>query len=44
MRTCAKPAQSLTLPPPSAPPDLQQMTTIAAQYGVDILGPPGIPS
>jgi quercetin dioxygenase-like cupin family protein len=44
MRTCAKPAQSLTLPPPSAPPDLQQMTTIAAQYGIDILGPPGIPS
>ena len=44
MRTCAKPAQALTLPPPSAPPDLQQMTTIAAQYGIDILGPPGIPS
>ncbi len=44
MRSCAKPAQSLTLPPPSDPPDLQQMTTIAAQYGIDILGPPGIPS
>lgn len=44
MRTCAEPAQSLTLPPPSEPPDLQQMTAIASQYGIDILGPPGIPS
>lgn len=44
MRTCAEPAQSLALPPPSEPPDLQQMTAIASQYGIDILGPPGIPS
>jgi quercetin dioxygenase-like cupin family protein len=44
LRTCAQPAQSLTLPPPSEPPDLQQMTAIASQYGIDILGPPGIPS
>jgi quercetin dioxygenase-like cupin family protein len=44
MRACAEPAQSLTLPPPSDPPDLQQMIAIASQYGIDILGPPGIPS
>lgn len=44
MRTCAEPAQSLTFPPPGELPDLQQMTAIASQYGIDILGPPGIPS
>ena len=45
MRTCAEPAHSLTLPPPpSAPPDPRQLTAIAAEYGIDILGPPGIPS
>lgn len=45
MRACAEPAQSLTLPPPpKAPRDPRQMTAIAAEYGIDILGPPGIPS
>ena len=44
MRTCAEPAPSRTLPPPRDPPDPQHMTTIAAEYGIDILGPPGIPS
>jgi quercetin dioxygenase-like cupin family protein len=45
MRSCAQPARSLTLPPPpSAPPDPGQLTAIAAEYGIDILGPPGIPS
>jgi len=45
MRSCAEPAQSLTLPPrPSVPPDPGRMTAIAAEYGLDILGPPGIPS
>jgi len=44
MRACSRPAQSLTLPPPpSTPPDPAQLTAIAAQYGIDILGPPGIP-
>jgi quercetin dioxygenase-like cupin family protein len=44
MRTCAEPAQSLTLPPPaSAPPDPGQLAAIAAEYGLEILGPPGIP-
>ena len=40
-----EPAQSRTLPPrPSVPPDPGRMTAIAAEYGLDILGPPGIPS
>jgi hypothetical protein len=45
MRTCAEPARSLTLPPPPAsPPDLAQIAALAAGYGIDIIGPPGIPS
>jgi hypothetical protein len=45
MGSCGEPAQSLTLPPrPSVPPDPGRMTAIAAEYGLDILGPPGIPS
>ena len=45
MRTCAEPAHSLTLPPPPAsPPDLAQIAAIAAEYGIEIVGPPGIPS
>jgi quercetin dioxygenase-like cupin family protein len=45
MRTCAEPAPSLTLPPPpSSPPDLAQIAALAAEYGIDILGPPGIPA
>jgi quercetin dioxygenase-like cupin family protein len=45
MRTCAEPARSLTLPPPPAsPPDPAQMAALAAEYGIEIIGPPGIPS
>jgi len=40
---CAEPAQALTLPPPGDPHP-EQMTAIAAEYGIDILGPPGIPA
>jgi quercetin dioxygenase-like cupin family protein len=44
MRTCAEPAPSRTLPPPpSSPPDLAQIVALAAEYGIGILGPPGIP-
>ena len=45
MRANAEPASVLTLPPPSSgPPDVERMSTSAAQYGIDILGPPGIPT
>jgi quercetin dioxygenase-like cupin family protein len=45
LRALSEPAQTLTLPPPSAaPPDPQQMMATAAEYGIEILGPPGIPS
>ena len=45
MRTLSEPAQSLTLPPAtSRPPDPERMMTTAAEYGIEILGPPGIPS
>lgn len=45
MRAGAEPARELRIPePPSAPPDPAQMATVAAEYGIEILGPPGIPS
>src|ERR1700694_913747 len=45
MRAAGEPAQSLTLPPPpSEPPDPARLAAGAAEYGIEILGPPGIPS
>jgi hypothetical protein len=45
MRTCAEPARALTLPPPpDSPPDPAQLAALAAEYGIEIIGPPGIPS
>jgi hypothetical protein len=45
MRTLAEPARSLTIPPPaSEPPDVQHLSAVAAEYGIEILGPPGIPA
>ena len=44
MRTAAEPAHSPTLPPPTSPPDPAQMAALAAEYGIEIIGPPGIPS
>ena len=45
MRTLSEPAQALTLPPASVqPPDPERMMATAAEYGIEILGPPGIPS
>jgi quercetin dioxygenase-like cupin family protein len=45
MRSCAEPAKALTLPPPPGePPDAGRMGAIAEEYGIEILGPPGIPS
>lgn len=45
VRTLAEPAGSLTIPPPpTEPPDVARMTALAADYGMEILGPPGIPA
>ncbi len=45
MRALAEPAAELVIPPPAAePPDVEAMTRLAAEYGIEILGPPGIPS
>jgi quercetin dioxygenase-like cupin family protein len=44
MRALAEPAQSLTIPPaPEGPPDMERVMATAAEYGIEILGPPGIP-
>jgi len=32
-----------TPPPPSEPPDVGLIVSTAARYGIEILGPPGIP-
>ena len=41
----SQPAQTLTVPPPAEPPsDLAPMIAAAAAYGVEIIGPPGIPA
>jgi quercetin dioxygenase-like cupin family protein len=44
MRALSEPATSLTVPPPAdVPPDIQLLALTAAEYGLEILGPPGIP-
>ena len=41
----SEPAQALTLPPVSLqPPAMDAMMAAAAEHGIEILGPPGIPS
>ena len=45
MRTLSEPATELVIPAPATePPDVEAMTRLAAEYGIEILGPPGIPS
>ena len=45
IRALGQEAESLTIPPaPTAPPDVERMSAVAAEYGMDILGPPGIPA
>ncbi len=45
VRTGAVPAQRSEIPPaPTEPPDIAAMTALAAEYGIEILGPPGIPA
>ena len=44
-RAMSQPAPSLTVPPPMEPPaDPSPMIAAAAEYGLEILGPPGIPA
>ena len=44
VRGLAVPATSRTLPPPTVqPPSLNRIMAAAAQYGIEIIGPPGIP-
>jgi quercetin dioxygenase-like cupin family protein len=45
VRRAGEPAPRLEVPPPATePPDIAQMTALAAEYDIEILGPPGIPS
>lgn len=45
MRAGAQPAERLEIPPAATePPDIARMTALAAEYGIEILGPPGIPA
>jgi mannose-6-phosphate isomerase-like protein (cupin superfamily) len=43
VRAVTTPAEEITLPPKGSgqEPDLDDMTVIAARYGIEILGPPG---
>jgi quercetin dioxygenase-like cupin family protein len=45
MRAFSEPATELVIPPAATePPDVEAMIRLAAEYGVEILGPPGIPT
>ncbi|MCX4695832.1 quercetin 2,3-dioxygenase [Streptomyces sp. NBC_01408] len=44
-RSLGKPAPSLEIPPHGIVlPDLEQVRAIAAEFGIEVLGPPGIPA
>jgi quercetin dioxygenase-like cupin family protein len=45
IRTLAEPASGPELPPgPATPPDMELVMQTAAEYGLEILGPPGLPA
>jgi quercetin dioxygenase-like cupin family protein len=45
MRAIGQPAPTLAIPPAAEPPaDITPLVTAAAEYGIEILGPPGIPA
>jgi len=45
MRAFSEPAERLAIPPAAtAPPDIEAMVAGAAEHGIEILGPPGIPA
>jgi quercetin dioxygenase-like cupin family protein len=44
-RAAGVPARSLTIPPPpSETPDPGKMAAVAAEFGIEVIGPPGIPA
>ena len=44
-RAASEPAARREIPPaPTEPPDIAGLTALAASYGIEILGPPGIPA
>jgi quercetin dioxygenase-like cupin family protein len=44
-RAAGEPAQRLEIPPPpTEAPDIAALTALAAEYGIEITGPPGIPA
>jgi quercetin dioxygenase-like cupin family protein len=44
LRNVSEPATALTLPPVGGPvPDPARLAAVAAEYGIEILGPPGLP-
>jgi quercetin dioxygenase-like cupin family protein len=45
VRACGEPAPRLEIPPPAnEPPDVAALTELAATFGLQIIGPPGIPA
>jgi quercetin dioxygenase-like cupin family protein len=45
VRALGEPAQERVIPPPvTGAPDMAALAELAAQYGLEILGPPGIPA
>jgi quercetin dioxygenase-like cupin family protein len=45
VRALGEPAPRLEVPPPATePPDVAALSAIAAQYGIEVIGPPGIPT
>jgi quercetin dioxygenase-like cupin family protein len=45
VRAVGEPAADLVIPPaPTEPPDVAAMARLAAEHGMEILGPPGIPA
>jgi quercetin dioxygenase-like cupin family protein len=45
VRALGEPARELVIPAPmTEPPDMEAMARLAGEYGMEILGPPGIPA
>lgn len=44
MAAAGEPAERLEVPPPAdGPPDIEALTALASTFGIEIIGPPGIP-